>query len=82
MDSMTGMVVGSLAYRMRGQGLILALYGSQQPHLEMVHMFNLDAQSISIIQVTVTCELCFCPVFCFVFLDPVADLGGVSWFAT
>ena len=51
MDSMTGLVVGSLAYRMRGQGLILALYGSQQPHLEMVNMFNLDNQSLSIIQV-------------------------------
>jgi len=51
MDSMTGLLVGSLAYRMRGQGTILALYGGQQPHLEMVNSFNLTEQEISIIQV-------------------------------
>jgi hypothetical protein len=51
MDSLTGLLVGSLAYRMRGRGLILALYGSQQPHLEMVNSFNLSAEEVAIIQV-------------------------------
>jgi hypothetical protein len=55
MDSLTGLLVGSLAYRMRGRGLILALYGGQQPHLEMVHSFNLSAQDVSIIQVRCYC---------------------------
>lgn len=54
MDSMTGLLVGSLAYRMRGQGTILALYGGQQPHLEMVNSFNLSAEEINIIQVLFT----------------------------
>lgn len=51
-ESMTGMLVGSLAYRMRGKGLILAIYGAQQPHLDMVNYYNLDAQSTSIIHVS------------------------------
>ena len=51
MDSMTGMLVGSLAYRMQGKGQILAMYGGQQPHLEMTNMFNLSYQATSIIQV-------------------------------
>lgn len=52
MDSLTGLLVGSLAYRMRGRGLILALYGGQQPHLEMVNHFNLSTEDMAIIQVS------------------------------
>ncbi len=61
MDSMTGLLVGSLAYRMRGQGTILALYGGQQPHLEMVNSFNLSAEEINIIQVTFRTTRVFLP---------------------
>lgn len=51
-ESLTGLLVGSLAYRMQGKGLILALYGGQQPHFDMVQMFNLNEQSLSIILVS------------------------------
>ncbi|KAJ1408453.1 adenine(58)-N(1)-methyltransferase non-catalytic subunit TRM6, partial [Ochromonadaceae sp. CCMP2298] len=57
LDSLTGMLVGSLAYRMRGSGQILALYGSQQPHLEMASSFNLDKASLDIIQPVPSLEL-------------------------
>lgn len=52
-ETMSGLLAGALAYRMRGEGLILALYGSQQPHLEMVNYYNLDPTETAIIQVTV-----------------------------
>lgn len=50
-ESTVGMVTGSVAYRMRGQGRIVSIYGGQQPHLDMVKMFNLTATDINIIQV-------------------------------
>lgn len=50
-ETMSGLLAGALAYRMRGEGLILALYGSQQPHLEMVNYYNLDPAETAIIQV-------------------------------
>ena len=50
-ETMSGLLAGALAYRMRGEGLILALYGSQQPHLEMVNYYNLDPAETIIIQV-------------------------------
>lgn len=50
-ESMTGLIVGSVAYRLRGNGRILTVYGTQQPHLEMVHHFNLSEDSTDIIQV-------------------------------
>jgi hypothetical protein len=50
-ESMVGLIVGSLAYRMRGEGRILSLYAGQQPHLDIVRYFNLDAKSLSIIEV-------------------------------
>ena len=50
-ESTVGMVTGSVAYRMRGQGRIISIYGGQQPHLDMVKMYNLTAKDINIIQV-------------------------------
>jgi len=52
LESTVGLVVGSLAYRMRGEGRILSLYAGQQPHLDVVHTFSLDAKSTSIIEVS------------------------------
>ena len=49
-ETTSGLLAGAFAYRMRGQGLILALYGSQQPHLEMVNYFNLGSTNTAIIQ--------------------------------
>ncbi len=50
-ESMVGLVVGSVAYRMGGSGRILAVYGGQQPHFDMVNSFNLNRDATSIIQV-------------------------------
>ncbi len=50
-ESLVGMMVGTIAYRMRGQGRILAMYGSQQPHLDVVRTFNLAPEYINIIEV-------------------------------
>ena len=70
MDSTSGLLVGSLAYRMRGKGLILALYGGQQPHLEMSQSFNLTTEELAIIQVHIyflyTVYLLF--IYCTVYL--------------
>lgn len=49
-ESMVGMLVGAIAYRMRGNGRILAMYGGQQPHFQMVKTYNLDLASKSIIE--------------------------------
>jgi hypothetical protein len=49
-ESMVGMVVGALAYRMRGEGRILTLYGSQQPHLEISRCYNLEPKDLAIIE--------------------------------
>jgi hypothetical protein len=62
MDSMTGMLVGSVAYRMQGRGLLMALYGGQQPHIEMANMFNLSRKDTSIIQVS--CYITVLLVYC------------------
>jgi tRNA (adenine58-N1)-methyltransferase non-catalytic subunit len=51
-ESTSGLVVGSLAYRMRGEGRILALYGAQQPHFIIASNFNLSEKELDIIQVT------------------------------
>eukprot|EP01034_Spumella_vulgaris_P038380 gene38380-47385_t len=56
-ESMVGLIVGSLAYRMRGSGRILAVYGGQQPHFDIVHNFNLDVGSKNIIQPVPATEL-------------------------
>eukprot|EP01038_Epipyxis_sp_PR26KG_P010132 gene10132-13630_t len=56
-ESMIGLVVGALAYRMNGKGRIIAVYGGQQPHLDLVHSLNLDLQSISIIETVPSNEL-------------------------
>jgi hypothetical protein len=51
-ESLVGMMVGTVAYRMRGQGRLLAMYGSQQPHLDVVRTFNLAPEYINIIEVS------------------------------
>ena len=56
-ESTVGMVTGSVAYRMRGQGRIISIYGGQQPHLDMVKMYNLTAKDINIIQVDAAMRL-------------------------
>lgn len=52
-ETMVGLMVGSVAYRMKGHGQILALYGGQQPHFEVANMLNLDDASLRVICVSV-----------------------------
>eukprot|EP01031_Cornospumella_fuschlensis_P026114 gene26114-31532_t len=49
-DSTVGLVTGSVAYRMRGHGRVLSVYGSQQPHLDIAKQFNLSPSSLDIIE--------------------------------
>lgn len=56
-DSVLGLAVGSVAYRLRGEGHIFAAYAGQQPHFELVDALNLDASSVSIIQPVPSAEL-------------------------
>jgi len=49
-ESIIGLMVGSVAYRLRGFGRILAMYSGQQPHFELVDALNLDEKSTKIIQ--------------------------------
>lgn len=56
-ESLVGLIVGSVAYRLRGNGRILALYPAQQPHLELVKALNLDGDSVRIIQPIPSIEL-------------------------
>lgn len=67
-DSVLGLVVGSIAYRLRGNGVILAAYAGQQPHFEIVNTLNLDEHSQSTIQVSLNVKMIdlishFCDVF-------------------
>jgi tRNA (adenine-N(1)-)-methyltransferase non-catalytic subunit len=50
-DSVLGLAVGSVAYRLRGSGVVLGAYSGQQPHFEIVNSLNLDEQSLAVIQV-------------------------------
>lgn len=50
-ESVIGLVVGSLAYRMGGHGEILATYFGQQPHFDLVDRLNLSPAQISTIRV-------------------------------
>lgn len=50
-DGVLGLAVGSVAYRLRGKGIVLASYAGQQPHFEIVNSLNLDDQSLSVVQV-------------------------------
>lgn len=50
-DGVLGLTVGSVAYRLRGKGIVLASYAGQQPHFEIVNSLNLDDQSLSVVQV-------------------------------
>lgn len=64
-ESVVGLVVGAVAYRLRGNGRILAAYTGQQPHFELVHALNLDHISVSIIQVcslSHPCDLSYCRI--------------------
>jgi hypothetical protein len=48
-ESLVGLIVGSVAYRMRGNGIILAAYAGQQPHFPLVDSLNLDSGCTKII---------------------------------
>eukprot|EP01041_Mallomonas_annulata_P012710 gene12710-26771_t len=48
-ESIMGLMVGSIAYRMRGLGRIMCLFGGQQPHLDLVDRLNLSDSDVSII---------------------------------
>lgn len=50
-DTMVGLMLGAIAYRLRGFGRIMAVYAGPQPHFEVVSALNLDTKSLSIIQV-------------------------------
>lgn len=50
-ESVVGLVVGSIAYRMGGQGEILSVYFGQQPHFDLVDRLNLSPEQISTIRV-------------------------------
>lgn len=58
-DGVLGLVVGSVAYRLRGKGVILASYAGQQPHFEIVNALNLDDQSMAIIQVIILLHIVY-----------------------
>jgi hypothetical protein len=51
-ESLVGLVVGSIAYRMGGQGEILSVYFGQQPHFDLVDRLNLSPAQISTIRVS------------------------------
>ena len=40
-DSLIGLLTGTVAYRMRGNGTILSVYCGQQPHVDMIEWLNL-----------------------------------------
>jgi len=56
-ESMSGLIVGSVAYRLRGNGCIIAAYSGQQPHYQLLTSFNLDEASLNIIQPVPSNEL-------------------------
>ena len=56
-DGVLGLAVGSVAYRLRGKGIVLASYAGQQPHFEIVNSLNLDDQSLSVVQVSCSAGL-------------------------
>lgn len=58
-DSALGLVVGAIAYRMRGFGKISAIYPGQQPHLELVGRLNLSVKSLEIIEPVASSEIYF-----------------------
>jgi tRNA (adenine-N(1)-)-methyltransferase non-catalytic subunit len=49
-ETLTGLIVGSLAYKLRGHGIILAAFAGQQPHFEIVDALNLGDDDINAIQ--------------------------------
>lgn len=49
-ESLIGLLTGSVAYRLRGQGAIASVFCGQQPHLEMVEWLNLSEEDASIIK--------------------------------
>ncbi|CAM9271442.1 unnamed protein product, partial [Ectocarpus fasciculatus] len=53
-ESCVGLVLGAAAYRMGGRGTLLAAYGGQQPHFELIDRLNMSEDDINIIKVCVT----------------------------
>ncbi len=56
-DGILGLLVGTVALRMAGEGLIMALYEGQQPRAEAIDFLNLPDDSAAIIQPASTVEL-------------------------
>ena len=56
-ESLLGLVCGSVAQRMAGDGRIISLYEGQQPKAEIIDFMNLDEETVSIIVPSSTVEL-------------------------
>ena len=56
-ESMLGLITGSVAQRMGGDGRIISLYEGQQPRAEIIDFLNLDEETVSIIVPSSTVEL-------------------------
>ena len=56
-DGVLGLVVGTVATRMAGEGLILSLYEGQQPRAEVINFLNLSHEDAAIIQPASSVEL-------------------------
>lgn len=66
-ESMSGLLTGAIAYRMKGAGRILTVYAGQQPHYEIVRSYNLDPKDIDIIQVII--RYFFFPIYQFAIIS-------------
>ena len=49
-ESMIGLLAGTIAYRMRGCGSILSVYATKEPTLNLIGDFNLNDDSLSVVQ--------------------------------
>lgn len=56
-ESMLGLVCGTVAQRMAGDGRIVSLYEGQQPRAEIIDFMNLDEEAVNIIVPSSTVEL-------------------------
>ena len=70
-ESLIGLLTGSVAYRLRGQGAVASIFCGQQPHLEMVEWLNLTTEEASIIKSIPSSKLGTC-------VDYVKKHGFVS----
>jgi hypothetical protein len=49
-DTALGMIAGAAAYRMKGEGRVLAVYHGQQPHFQLVRALNVTETQGRIVQ--------------------------------